>query len=94
MIIFVFITTPVQLWHYHPPVDQVDMADTVVHAPTNAVHGHCDVCEHQYTVYLHEAADWQFLTPFSFVASPAAPVVVFPHSFLRQDANKGPPARV
>lgn len=93
MVVFMFITAPVQLWHHHPPLDQVHEVSDSFHAGTKALHGHCEVCEHQYTAYLYEAADWKLLTPQTFVVLPATPILVFPHTFLRQDANRGPPAR-
>jgi hypothetical protein len=94
MVVFVFITTPVQLWHHHPPVDGLHDSEATIHSATKAVHSHCDVCEHKYTAYFHEAADWQLLTPSYFVRLSATPFLVFPHTFLRQDANKGPPAHI
>ncbi|MGC4234816.1 MAG: hypothetical protein QM594_17685 [Niabella sp.] len=102
LMLYAFISTPVQLWHHHPHITDNVKKETVNDAPVNkksfniypalCAEENCYICEHHYSLYGEtELINIPFQKPAAWLENSCfyiRPASQAPASAL---SNKGPP---
>ncbi|MFT3948195.1 MAG: hypothetical protein QM763_14590 [Agriterribacter sp.] len=96
LVVYVFIATPVQLWHHHDPVEasleNVDQKRNVFTDSNDLLsERNCSICHHQYSTYHDDVIIPAVPDPREFSSKNGyyTPALVYAPSFSFQ--NKGPP---
>ena len=100
LVLYVFVATPVQLWHHHNYLSTASACASDKNETTSfsksvskSVEANCEICSHQYTTYIDSTfiiftAQPLFFTitkeGFLYTVIPSSPIFIF--------LNKSPPA--
>lgn len=97
--LYVFITTPVQVWHghYHPSVtvarsENLQNQQAFTEQANDGIDASCNICDHYYSVYLDDAISIIQASLSNPLAEEANLICTIPSTPDFYFSNKGPPA--
>ena len=97
--LYVFITTPVQVWHghYHPSIKAaksvtLENQEALTQQSNDSTDASCNICDHHYSVYVDDAIFIIQATFPKLVAEEGNVICTIPSTPDFHFSNKGPPA--
>lgn len=91
MLLYIFIATPVQLWHHHKVSNQKAGALKISTATVETKSEDCKICQHTYAAYINDDVCFSFAINNIFSDNGSFFEPVYPEVDLYNISNKSPP---
>lgn len=91
LLLYLFIATPVQLWHHHTELNNVVSGKKMIKPSGNSQSDICKICQHTYAVYVNDCAHFNLGSLHAATLLDSSFRCQIPESFPEKASNKGPP---